>query len=376
MVFNEDGSVFEVNTSFSTLLGYTTEEISRFHIWDWDTHFTHAADLSFAQMLSQSGDFFETRHLCKDGSSYAAEVSISHIEWGGKIFYMGLVRDITERKNLEQQLLLARKLESIGQLAAGVAHEINTPLQYIENNLAFFQKSCHDLQPMFNDIQQLLQYPEAINFTQWQQAVCDHARSCDFDYLQEEVPTSIQESLEGIKHIVEIVSALKEFSHPGTSNKVAANLNKLIENAIVISKNEWKYVTELQTKLDPELPLMICDSGAWSQVLLNLIVNSAHAIEEMNLKSGVLGKIIIKTQKTTKGINLEVCDTGIGISKNDLERIYDPFFTTKEIGKGTGQGLAIVYDLIVNKHRGSIICKSEPGEGTQFKVFIPQAPDN
>lgn len=373
VVFNEDGSVYETNPSFSSKIGYHPDEILHLHCWDWDTQFNRTTDQNFSDMLSQRGDFYETLYRRKNGSSYAAEVSMSRVEWGHKIFYMAVVRNISERKKLEQQLLQARKLEAIGQLAAGVAHEINTPLQYIENNVTFLQKSILGLRPLFNDIQQIRQNSEETDLLRWRQLINSHAMDCDLDFHLEEMPASLQESVEGIQHIVGIVSALKEFSHPGNGNQGLGDLNDLVKNAVVVSRHEWKYVAELETDLDTELPMMVNNPGAWSQVLLNLIVNSAHAIEEQKCSSDPLGKIIVTTHQTENGINLMVSDTGIGISKENKDRIFDPFFTTKDVGKGTGQGLAITYDLIVRKHNGSILCESEPGQGTCFSIFVPQA---
>jgi signal transduction histidine kinase len=163
---------------------------------------------------------------------------------------------------------------------------------------------------------------------------------------------------------------MKEFSHPGGSEKVSTDLNRVIESTTVVTRNEWKYVAELKTELAADLPLLVCDPGAWSQVFLNLIINSAHAIAEKSAGDG-LGQILVRSRKVDEEVELQITDSGGGIAPEHQERIFDPFFTTKGVGKGTGQGLAIVYDLVVNKHGGSIVCSSEPDQGTTFTIRIP-----
>jgi len=323
--------------------------------------------LKQGQTLSKVRDIYRR----KDGSSFPVEYHSAPIREGDRISGAVVVfTDITERITLEQQLLQAQKLEAIGQLAAGVAHEINTPLQYIQNNTTFLKASVDDLTTLLQTLQALASAEVPGRPEKLEQLMTDVAQ-CDLDFILTEVPLSVNETLDGISHIVKIVSAMKEFSHPGNQDMVPTDLNSLIENAVVLSKNEWKYVAELSTDLDPSLPHLDCHPGSWRQLVLNLIVNSAHAIEPVAKASGGSGTILIRTRRTADYLELQVEDSGIGMTAEVQERIFEPFFTTKEVGRGTGQGLAIVYDLVVNKHQGSVACSSEPGRGTVMTLRVP-----
>ena len=308
-----------------------------------------------------------------DGGLFEVLTTISPIrdQHGEITHYVSLWHDVSHERALQQQLLQAQKLEAIGQLAAGVAHEINTPIQYIQNNVAFFQDSFADLSQLLADVQALLSKPALVHDETWLHTLVGHAKNCDMDFLQKEIPQGLKDALEGIDHVTRIVSAMKEFSHPGQVDKSPTDLNRLVENAVVVTRNEWKYVSELTTRLDPDLPLITCDPGCWSQILLNLIINSAQAIKALDSSS--LGTIELTSRSTPDrtGIELQVRDSGCGIDAKHLDHIFEPFFTTKEVGQGTGQGLAIVYDLVVNKHSGTIVCDSEPGRGTRFTIRIP-----
>ena len=309
----------------------------------------------------------------KDGSLFETVTTISAVrnQSGETTHYVSLWRDVSHERTLQHQLLQAQKMEAVGQLAAGVAHEINTPIQYIQNNVSFFQDSFNDLSPLLNDLQQLLQRPDKLTDSKWFSQLKTHGAGCDLEYIQDEIPKSIRESLDGINQVANIVSAMKEFSHPGGITLVPADLNKLIENTAIVTRNEWKYVSTLETDLQPDLPLMTCDPGAWSQILLNLIVNSAQAISTKENPSRIMGMIKIATRLNDEKVEFTITDTGGGISQENLVHIFEPFFTTKDVGKGTGQGLAIVYDLVVNKHKGTIDCTSDPGQGTTFTIKVP-----
>jgi signal transduction histidine kinase len=198
------------------------------------------------------------------------------------------------------------------------------------------------------------------------------AERADLGYLLEEIPKAIDQALEGISRVSKIVGAMREFSHPGTKEKVLLNLNQAIENTIVVSRNEWKYVAELETDLDPSLPPVFCLPGEFNQVILNLIVNAAHAIGDVASKGGPeKGIIRVQTRSCPEWAEIRIEDTGTGIPESARSRVFDPFFTTKEIGKGTGQGLAIARSVIVDRHGGSIGFETEEGKGTTFIVRLP-----
>ncbi len=312
----------------------------------------------------------------KNGDSFPVLLSGSTLRdrTGTSCGFVLLALDIRERKVLEQQLLQAQKMESIGQLAAGIAHEINTPIQFIGDNSRFLQEAFSELQPVLNNSATLAATtnkdgdlaPEAL------QAVTEAVEAADIDYLGEEIPKAVAQVLEGVERVATIVQAMKEFSHPGVEGKTSVNLNHIIESTITVSRNEWKYVANLETDFSPSLPPVSCFSSAISQVILNLIVNAAHAIiDTMEGREDQMGTIRIGTCSKDNEIEVRVSDTGSGIPEGIRKKIFDPFFTTKQVGKGTGQGLALAHSVIVEKHDGTIEVESELGRGTTFIIRLP-----
>ena len=281
--------------------------------------------------------------------------------------------DITERRQLEEQLRQAQKLEAIGQLSAGVAHEINTPTQYVSDNVRFLKDSWPDLANLLQASQELRQAVSQGPATQEHLASYDQlSKKSDVEYMLKEVPSAIDQSLEGLQRIAHIVRAIKEFSHPGSAEKKGIDLNKAIETTITVARNEWKYVAELESQFDPELGLVPCLSSELNQVVLNLIVNAAHAIaERLGENSGGKGKITITTRRSKPWAEIDVQDTGQGIPAEIRSRIFEPFFTTKDVGKGSGQGLALAHSVVVTLHHGQIWFDSKVGLGTTFHIRIP-----
>jgi len=281
--------------------------------------------------------------------------------------------DITERRNLETQLRHSQKLESIGQLAAGIAHEINTPIQYVGDNVNFLKGAFADLHSVICKQERLLAGAKCGRLdddviTDVEQAMA----SADLAFLGEEVPRAIEQTLEGLGRVAKIVRAMKEFSHPGDEGKVASNLNNLIENTITVANNEWKYVADVVTDFDGSLPLVPCLVSEFNQVILNLIVNAAHAIGD-RIKDDPEGKgrITISTRASAESVEIRVTDTGTGMPESVRLKEFDPFFTTKPVGKGTGQGLTIAHAVIVKKHGGTISIETELGKGTAFIIRLP-----
>jgi PAS domain S-box-containing protein len=281
--------------------------------------------------------------------------------------------DVTDRDALEMQLRLAQKLGSVGQLAAGIAHEINTPTQYIGDNVRFLKDAFQDLRRLLASYERLLAAakdntlsPDTVqNVT----AMVEHA---DANYLLEEIPKAIEQAIEGVTRVAGIVGAMKEFSHPDTKEKSPLDLNHAIANTITVARNEWKYVADVETEFDPALPLISCQPGEFNQVILNLIVNAAHAVADVVEKGGpAKGKIKVQTRNCREWAEIRIQDTGTGIPEKLRARIFDPFFTTKEIGKGTGQGLAIARSVVVDKHNGTIHFETEEGKGTTFVIRLP-----
>jgi two-component system, NtrC family, sensor kinase len=289
-------------------------------------------------------------------------------------------RDITSRKqaemekaSLEVQLRHAQKLEAVGQLAAGIAHELNTPTQYISDNVRFLEEAFGSLSEILKAEGGLLE--EATRDTALAgraQEVLSRVQAEDLDYLLVEVPRAIQQSLEGLTRVSSIVKAMKIFSHPGAGGQVALDLNQAVENTCLVARNEWKYVSELEMGLEPGLPAIVAYPGEINQMILNLIINAAHAIEAVVGGTGTKGRILVTTARDGEWVELGVEDTGSGIPEAIREQVFLPFFTTKPVGKGTGQGLAIVHS-VVTKHGGTVDFRTEEGKGTRFRVRLPIA---
>jgi PAS domain S-box-containing protein len=281
--------------------------------------------------------------------------------------------DVTDRNALEMQLLLAQKLGSVGQLAAGIAHEINTPIQYVGDNVRFLKDAFQDLRRLLASYERLLAAAKDNTLSrETVQDVTATVEHTDAQYLLEEIPKAIEQAIEGVTRVSGIVGAMKEFSHPDTKEKSPLDLNHAIANTIAVARNEWKYVADLETEFDPSLPLISCQPGEFNQVILNLIVNAAHAVADVVGTAGVKkGKIRIQTRNCQEWAEIRIQDTGTGIPEKVRARIFDPFFTTKEIGKGTGQGLAIARSAVVDKHNGTIHFETEEGQGTTFVIRLP-----
>ena len=317
--------------------------------------------------------YFEWKHRRVDGSEFLATILLTRMELDGKQAFQSTVRDVTEQRRIEARLAQAQKMESIGQLAAGIAHEINTPTQYIGDNAQFLRQSFQELDVLLNECVRLQGSAEDYANTILS---ADEIRAAialaDVDYLRDEIPKAISHVQEGVQRVAEIVRSMKEFSHPGGDHMQAIDLHKAIESTLTVSRNEWKYVADLTTDFDAELPLVTCLPGEFNQVMLNLIVNAAHAIGEKT-NNGAAGKgiITVRTRRNAQWAEIHVEDTGTGISDENRSRIYDPFFTTRPVGQGTGQGLAIAHAIVVEKHHGTIELETQPGEGTTFIVRLP-----
>ena len=276
----------------------------------------------------------------------------------------------------EERLRLAQKLEGIGQLAAGIAHEINTPTQYVTDNVTFLQRAFVKLCAVLEAHRAVADSARQHGVAGDELSALDAAlKAAKVEYLLEQAPRALEQSLAGLTHVSSIVKAMKELSHPSGAEKKLADLHAIIESATVVSKNEWKYVAEMQLDFDQALPPISVLRNELSQVILNLIVNAAHAIADAQQASaaGGLGKITISTHKLDDAAEIRVADTGAGIPEAIRSRVFEPFFTTKAVGKGTGQGLSICYSVIVDKHAGSIAFDSEPGRGTTFVIRLPAA---
>jgi PAS domain S-box-containing protein len=265
-----------------------------------------------------------------------------------------------ERDRLALELRMAQKLEAVGRLASGVAHEINTPLQYISDNVTFLNESVGDL-------------ARVISAYRADRASGDAAAAeVDADYLLGELPKAMQRSRDGLKRVSDIVRAMKEFSHPNTEARSSADINKALQTTLEVARSEYKHIAAIDLKLEP-LPLVPCNIGELNQVFVNLLVNAAHAIEASG-KDVSSGRITIATRHEGAELVITFEDNGCGIKPEHLDKIFDPFFTTKEVGKGTGQGLAIAHSIVVERHGGALDVHSILGTGTRFTIRVPVTP--
>jgi len=286
---------------------------------------------------------------------------------------LAVVTDITQRKILENQLAQAQKLEALGSLAAGIAHEINTPTQFILSNIEFLKRELYRLDDFLKILARMLEEAESDGISgESIHELKALAAVADLDYLRREIPQSIESCLEGVQRVSKIVESMRYFAHPGKKEKVRIDVNQAVDNAIVISKNQWKYCAELITDLEPDPPPLNCLAAEFNQVLLNLIINAAQAIAEaVGENPKEKGLITINTRRKDDFIEIRISDTGVGVPEEIRSKIFDPFFTTKGVGRGTGQGLAMAYSIIVEKHGGMIDLESQVGRGTAFILRLP-----
>jgi signal transduction histidine kinase len=282
-----------------------------------------------------------------------------------------LRREMADRERMEIELRLAQKLESTGQLAAGIAHEINTPIQYVGDSVAFLRSAFGDLLEALGAMTGLLDTLSGFQELEARvSAAREAAESADLEYLAENVPAALARASEGVDRVATIVRAMKDFAHPDQEAMASADLNKAIVSTVTIAKNEYKYVADLELDLG-ELPPTRCHLGQINQVVLNLLLNAAHAIADKNHGSDSRGTIKVSSWADREDIVICVEDDGGGIPQHVQPRIFDPFFTTKEVGRGTGQGLSIARSIVVERHGGSLSFETKVGSGTKFFVRLP-----
>jgi signal transduction histidine kinase len=271
-----------------------------------------------------------------------------------------LQEEMNQRKELETQLVHAQKMEAVGQLASGIAHEINSPSQFANDNILFLKDAVEGF------IAKLRGDPSAPDLKELQ-------------FLAENAPEAVDQAKEGISRITTIVKSMKNFAYKDAeSAKKPSDLNQAIQSTIVVATNEWKYHAELQLNLDENLPFVPCNIGEINQVVLNLVVNGAHAIRD-RFQDGKKGNLTVSTKHYPDAgcVVISINDNGGGIPPKVQTRIFEPFFTTKEVGVGTGQGLAIAHNVIVKSHTGQIWFDTKEGQGTTFFIKLPmQLPEN
>ena len=281
-----------------------------------------------------------------------------------------MLRDVTARQQLENELQHAQRLEAIGRLAGGIAHEINTPIQFIGDNVRFLQESFATTVTLVDAYRECL-FGEGDMSRAERVATAEAAeRDADVSFLTEEVPQAAQETLDGVERVASIVRAMKAVGRPSQVEQSPADLNAAIDSTVVVSRSEYKQVADVELELG-DLPPVICHIGELNQVLINLIVNAAHAIADKVAGTAERGRIGIRTWADDDHVVVEIADDGGGIPDDIRHRIFEPFFTTKDVGKGTGQGLSLSRSLVIDRHGGAISVDSVLGQGTTFTIRLP-----
>jgi|GEM_PF-1416414 len=372
-----DGNIEFVNSKFEELTGYNKSEIVGKNPRILKSDHTPLTEYENLWKTIKNGDIWkgQFKNIGKSGNVFWEKTTITPIKdiKGDITNFLAIKENVTEKILLENQRSLSQKMESIGLLAAGIAHEINTPMQYVGDNVNFLADSYGAMTSVFFDFSAFLKDEKNYNDTEIREYFKKKTSEMDLEFIFNEIPEALEQTKTGITHVTKIVRAMKDFAHPGSKEMTYFNLNSGIENTVTISKHEWKYIANIELNLDENLKEVLSLQDELNQVFLNMIVNSAHAIEEKRVKMGIseLGKISISTIMKDENAIVKISDTGNGISNKNLNRIFDPFFTTKDVGKGTGQGLAIAHDIIVNKHSGNIFVDSEEGIGTTFTIELP-----
>jgi len=391
IAFDADGTIESINPAAEQIFQYDSQSLVGKNLLsllptneesnkaeppseDWWTSPPDAVEQTKNKDENASRNVFGKR---RSGEIFEMELAASRVRLEERWLYTWVVRDVSRRRNLERQLSVAQRLESVGQLAAGVAHEINTPIQFVGDNLAFLNESFKNWAELYEKHEQLHKECQSLpDLAPLCEEITNAAEAMQLDFLREEMPAAIEQSVGGVSRVADIVRSMKEFSHPGGKAKSPMNINDAIESTLTVSRNEWKYIADVQTELDPALPTIRCFPGDLNQAFLNLIVNAAQAIAEKRQSPGNsddIDTITVSTRVDGDEIEIRFADTGPGIPPETQQRIFDPFFTTKPVGVGSGQGLSIVYSIVVDRHQGKLSVESTFGKGTTFIVRLPIA---
>ncbi len=381
---DQNGKITIFNAAAEQITGYTAQEAlgqpieACFHLLNQQTHEAASDPIQFllnyeqtSSLLNQPSPALITKS--QEKILVSGKISPISIHQNNIEGYILIFDNVTEKEIRMAQSALSQKLEAIGQLAAGIAHEINTPIQYVGDNVNFLNRALLnflELQVFYNRFfhahvgetissQDLAEYETAV-------------QRLNIEGYTAEFPSAVEETLDGVERVRKIVLAIREFAHPSKKEKEMSDINQGIQTTITISRNEWKYCAELETDLDPDLPLVWCQIDEINQVVLNMIVNAAQAIQDQAAPNEEeKGHIWIKTRQKNGRAIISIEDTGGGIPEKIISRIFDPFFTTKGVGRGTGQGLSIAHNIIVKHHHGQIYVQSNPGIGTTFTIELP-----
>ncbi|MEM7247596.1 MAG: ATP-binding protein [Acidobacteriota bacterium] len=372
----EDGRILRWNAVAEEIFGISATDAMGCRLddcgieWRDDEVFD---ELIAAVRSASSARFDELPFTDDEGRNRFLGVTLNpvHTDTGGRHGCVLLGQDVTERVTIESQLRQAQKLESVGQLAAGIAHEINTPIQFMSDTVHFLQEALGEratIAELQGELRRTVADDERV--ADLLARLTEAEEEADVEFLDEEIPRALERAIDGVARVSEIVQAMKRFSHPGATTKAPHDLNEAIQTTLAVARSEYKDVAEVELELG-SIPPVECLLGDVNQVVLNLIVNAAHAVEDRVRETGGRGRIDIRTRREGDEVVIEVGDTGTGIPEEIRGRIFDPFFTTKDVGKGSGQGLALIHNTVVHGHGGQLDFTSELGKGTTFTVRLP-----
>ena len=377
VTFDSEGKIATFNPAAEKIFGLTSNLAVEKRFDSLFQDFEVGETFDIEEHLDQ--DNLELKATHAEGQTLILSVGLSRAETDKTMSFIAVIHDRTKKCALESQLAVAQKMESVGQLAAGIAHEINTPIQYVGDNARFLREAFDDITALLEVYEKLLRSVEQQEedhqkiITQIQQS----AEEIDFEFLAEEIPKAAEQALAGTGRVAKIVKAMKEFSHPGTEKPVAVDINQVLETALTVSRNEYKYLAELKTDFARELPDVSCFIGDLNQAFLNLIVNAAHAIEERGEgDDDYQGILSVSTRRRGENVQVVFRDNGCGMSEETKLKVFEPFFTTKPVGQGTGQGMALTHKFVVENHGGKVLIDSVLGEGTEITLEIPLTPQS
>ncbi len=375
ITIDKKGSIISFNQAAERIFGYSISEIIGENV----------GKLMPASMAAQHDEYLrrfmvthestilgkrrELEAKRKNGEIFPIFLRVNPMAIDGQLFFSSVIDDISETKILQTQLVQAQKLEAIGQLASGVAHEINTPIQYIGDNLSALRDNFSDIVAFQTELKVLLSNDEAI-IGELDELIDRH----DLQFILEDSPKAIKQAQEGVERVAEIVKAMKTFSHVESSQtKQSINLHQALSSALTITRNNYKYIAEIETDFAADVGAIECYANELNQVFLNLIINATHAIEEKHTGKGIIR--IVTRKLDGNHIEILIADNGAGIPAEVQEKVFNLFFTTKAVGKGTGQGLSLAHSIIVEKHLGKLFFESSVGIGTTFHIQLPISTD-
>jgi len=376
IVTDQNGRLRTVNKATLDLLEYTEGEligqpVGRIFVEkEEDLLFTGKRSLVLEHETVRN---YEMTYLTKSGRRVpmSFNAQLMRGEEGEVTGIVAGAKDMSDIKEAQAQLIQTAKLSALGQLAAGITHEINTPMQYIGDSVYFLQQAFDNLLAAFTTVQARVSAGAATEpHGDLTAAAREAEKTVDISYLREKVPRAFERTLEGIARVSAIVGAMREFAHPGTKDKASVDLNHALRSVLTMSHNKYEYVADVHVDFG-DLPPVPCHLGEINQVFLNLILNAAHAIGDTVRDTGKKGTISIRTRSDGEWVRISIEDNGCGIPESARDKVFDPFFTTKQVGEGTGQGLFIARSIVVDKHGGKLSFESQVGRGTRFDIELP-----